>query len=494
MTMKYSIDELINRKEDQTFDRKSARKDPKGLSNHFSAFANADGGTLVIGIEDNGAITGIDDYPENINEILRVPFDFCRPSVRVETEVVECMDQNGRPNHLLIITIPQSTELHANQQDDVYYRMGDKSQKLSFDDRLRLMYSKGTRYYEDEPVADSSIDDIDMDAVAAYCQKIGYTKSAQEYITQNKSFIVTKGGHSEMSGAAILLFGKDPQRFFQRARIRFIRYEGTEAKVGAQMNVIKDKVFTGRILDMLEDTLSFVQSQIKEYTHLDHDGKFVTIPEYPEFVWKELIVNAVAHRDYSIKGTDIQIKMFDDRIAVESPGNLPGIVRLNNMRQVHFSRNPKIAAYLHEYDYVQEFGEGVDRIYRELEAVGLPAPEYHDVAFMLHATVRNGAEADDGANDVANGKNVANNVANDENAANDVANSNGDIPAVEELTEKELCIYQIIRGNPEVSISKIAEEMHVTTRTIQRYISMLTEKGFITKTGTRRQVKWIVLK
>ena len=484
--MKYSIDELINRKEDQTFDRKSARKDPKGLSNHFSAFANADGGTLVIGIEDNGVVTGIDEYPENVNEILRVPFDFCRPSIRVETEVVECIDRNGRPNHLLIITIPQSTELHANQQDDVYYRMGDKSQKLSFDDRLRLMYSKGTRYYEDEPVADSTIDDIDMDVVAAYCEKIGYTKSAQEYITQNKSFIVTKGGHSEMSGAAILLFGKDPQRFFQRARIRFIRYEGTEAKVGAEMNVIKDRLFTGRILDMLEAALSFVQDQIKEHTHLDQGGKFVTTPEYPEFVWKELIVNAVAHRDYSIKGTDIQIKMFDDRIVVESPGNLPGIVRLNNMRQVHFSRNPKIAAYLHEYDYVQEFGEGVDRIYREMESAGLPGPEYRDVAFMLHVTVRNGAEAADGAND----ENGANSGANGKKGANSGANEKH--TAV--LAENELIIYQYIKEHAEAATNMIAEGTGLPLRTTQRYVSMLKEKGYIDNEGNRKQVKWVILK
>lgn len=113
------------------------------------------------------------------------------------------MDKNGKPNHLLVIKIPQSPELHANQQDDVYYRMGDKSQKLSFDDRLRLMYSKGLRYYEDEPVADSSIEDIDMDFVASYCQKIGYAKSPEEYIHQNKSFIVTKSGRQEMSGAGI---------------------------------------------------------------------------------------------------------------------------------------------------------------------------------------------------------------------------------------------------------------------------------------------------
>ena len=79
--MKYSVEELKSKKEHQTYDRKSARNDPKGLSNHITAFANADGGTLVIGIEDNGEITGIDDYTQNVNEILRVPFDFCRPSV-----------------------------------------------------------------------------------------------------------------------------------------------------------------------------------------------------------------------------------------------------------------------------------------------------------------------------------------------------------------------------------------------------------------------------
>ena len=81
---------------------------------------------------------------------------------------------------------------------------------------------------------------------------------------------------------------------------------------------------------------------------------------------------------------------YSDQNVVESPGNLPGIVRLNSMRQVHFSRNQKIAAFLHEYDYVQEFGEGVDRMYKEMEKAGLPAPEYKDVAFMLHATTRNG--------------------------------------------------------------------------------------------------------
>ena len=81
--------------------------------------------------------------------------------------------------------------------------------------------------------------------------------------------------------------------------------------------------------------------------------------------------------------------MFDDRLTIESPGTLPGIVRLNNMRHVHFSRNPKIAQFLHEYEYVQEFGEGVDRLYEVMETAGLPQPEYRVEAFMLYATIRN---------------------------------------------------------------------------------------------------------
>ena len=401
-----------------------------------------------------------------MNDILRVPFDFCKPSVLVEIEKVKCIDKNGKNNHLLVITIPQSSELHSNQQDDVYYRMGDKSQKLGFDDRLRLMYSKGARYYEDEPVADSSINDIDMEFVSSYCKKIGYKKTAPEYIEQNKTFMVAKGNQSEMSGAAILLFGKEPQRFFPRARVRFIRYEGVEAKVGAEMNVVKDKVFTGRILTMLEDTLEFVRSQIKERTYLGENGKFVTKPEYPEFVWKELIVNSFGHRDYSIKGTDIQIKMFDNRIVVESPGNLPSIVRLDNMRQIHFSRNPKIAAFLHIYNYIQEFGEGVDRIYDEMEKAGLPAPEYRSNAFMLNATIWN----DDTVNDTVN----------------DTLNSFG------KLSDKEKEIFSYIQENPNATIEGIYTALSIGRATVTRSIAVLKEKGLLIRAGSDKSGEWIV--
>ena len=352
--------------------------------------ANADGGYLAIGIEDDGTITGIDAHEKNVNELLRVPFDFCVPSVRIDVKTMDVIDHKGNPNHILRMQIFQNNKVVANQADEVFLRVGDKSKKLNFDQRLQLVYAKGVKYFEDQPVAGATIDDIDLGFVTEYCRKIGYDKGdAEFYLRHNHDFITMRGDDEVVSGAAVLLFGKNPQRFFPRARMRFVRYEGKIAEVGDRMNVVKDVKFTGRILDQVKDATAFVKTQIREYTKLGKGAVFQTIPEFPEFCWIELIVNAAAHRDYSIGGTDIQIKMFDDHFTVESPGILPGLVRIDNIREFHFSRNPKIVELLNEYDLVKEFGEGVDRIYRDMADAGLPEPEYRQAEFMLYATLKN---------------------------------------------------------------------------------------------------------
>ena len=94
--------------------------------------------------------------------------------------------------------------------------MGDKSKLLKFEERLQLSYDKGERYFEDKMVPDATIDDIDMELVKDYIEKIGYQKSVMEYLTQNKGFVKTKNGEMQVSSAAILLFGKNPQMYFPR--------------------------------------------------------------------------------------------------------------------------------------------------------------------------------------------------------------------------------------------------------------------------------------
>lgn len=132
-----TIQEIITRKESQTFDCKSIQIEPKALAVPIVAFANADGGVIAIGVSDKTRkIEGVDQHTEKLNELLRVPLDFCNPSVPITTDLVSCTDKDGNDNHILLMYIPASSELHTNQADEAYMRIGDKSRKLSFEERI----------------------------------------------------------------------------------------------------------------------------------------------------------------------------------------------------------------------------------------------------------------------------------------------------------------------------------------------------------------------
>ena len=228
-----TTDDIQKSTEFQVFDRKSARIDAKALAITIIAFANADGGTIALGVEDDGTLTGVDGHTDHINELLRASFDYCIPSIAISTEYLEVTDVKGAPNHIILMSIPQSIRVHANQADEVYYRVGDKSKKLNFEQRMQLVYAKGEHYYEDAPVNNASWDDLDMTLVDEYVTLIGYSKGAKTYIREN-GFIIKKEDYrgceyEALSGAAVLLFGKNPQRFFQRAQVRVIRYAGVDA-------------------------------------------------------------------------------------------------------------------------------------------------------------------------------------------------------------------------------------------------------------------------
>ena len=116
-----TIEEVLSAEETQIFDRKSIHIDPKALAIPIIAFANADGGTVAIGISDKTRrVEGIDDETGKVNELLRVPFDFCVPTVKAEVEKVPCTDFKGRANHVLLMHVEPSMEVHANQADEVF--------------------------------------------------------------------------------------------------------------------------------------------------------------------------------------------------------------------------------------------------------------------------------------------------------------------------------------------------------------------------------------
>ncbi len=482
-----TISEVLAMEEKQIFDRKSIQIKPVDLSDTICAFANADGGTIAIGISDRRRrIEGVDYHIELLNEILRTPIDFCNPTVPITMEMVECTNFQGQLDHVLLMKIEASPLLHANQADEVFLRVGDKNKKLSFSDRMTLMYAKGVRYYEDEPVADASLEDLDFDFIKDYCRRIGYSKSPEQYVRENKRFVTTKNGRDQVSVAAILLFGKNPQLFFPRASVRFIRFDGTEAKVGQKMNVVKDVVFEGRLLEQVKKAVDYIKIQMKEKTYLGKDSIFVTDEEYSEFVRTEIVVNAITHRDYAIKGTDIQVKMFDDRLEVDSPGSFAGMVNKHNIRYTHFSRNPTIAAFLKDYGYVKEYGEGVDRMCLELQALGLPAPAFNDSTFILKTTVKSAAyrnETTRGASIQAENASIEGKDASIEGKDASIQGESASIRRKEELHQKLIRMKSSGELSPQNADEArlIVQEMDVmqviTSKEIMRVLSCQTTKA-----------------
>lgn len=504
-----TIEDIKDRPEGQTFDCKSVKIEPKALAVPIVAMANADGGMLAIGISDKTRrIEGIDQHTAHVNELLKVPFSLCIPSVNIKPEYIPCIDFEGKPNHVLLLHIPASATLHANQADEVFMRVGDSSRKLGFEERMSLMYDKGERYFEDTAAYDATIEDIDFNYVQDLLNVIGYTKSPLEYLKENNNFITYKDGKEQISTACILLFGKKPQLFFPRARVRFIRYMGTEEKVGREMNVIKDVTFEGRIIDQIRKTIDYLESQVKEHTYLGEKGVFVTDREYSPFVLQEMTVNSICHRDYSIKGTEIQIKMFDDRLVFETPGKFPGIVRSDNIRHTHFSRNPKIAEFLKAYKYVREFGEGVDRMCKELEAKGLHDPKYILTAFILKSIVyaynvkelqtSNTLEENVTANGnvtvnseifTVNGQDcTVNFTVNGKNVTVNVTVKNKSVTV--KMPQKTKDVLYFLLKEPKLSAELLAEKLDCSSRTIKRHLALLTKSKILKRIGSDKSGSW----
>ncbi len=188
----------------------------------------------------------------------------------------------------------------------------------------------------------------------------------------------------------MLLFAKDPEKYITSASLRYIRYEGIDANVGMEHNVVKDERFENNIPWIIGHVKSFLKATLKDYFFLDLEtGRFNKVPEYPEEAWLEGVVNALCHRSYNVQGNAIYIKHFDDRLEISNSGPLPAQVNVENIRTERFSRNPRIARALEDMGFVRQLNEGVSRIYQSMEKSMLSTPEYIEKNGNVYLILRN---------------------------------------------------------------------------------------------------------
>lgn len=388
--------------EGQFFERKSAfdRSGPRpkrrkasdlalDIAETLSAMANADGGELVVGIENDGTVTGVPHHADKIGLLLRAPGDrnYVDPVLRCRTREVRSL--TGLL--LLHFQVEWSPQVHRLADGRYLLRISDANMPFRAEQIAALKQTKAQGLFERSFPPGATLEDLNLDLVASLIPEMQIEATPAEFLRQYR-LIDSRNGHSVPCLAGLLLFGKDPLRWHPRCGIDFVRWEGTERRYGAELNVTKRIGIEGPLADLIKKAYEAIRPFIRERQQL-HDLFFTERLEYPTLVWQEAIVNAVAHRDYSIQGASIEVWMFDDRIEVRSPGLPPTPVTveaLNRREHLHVSRNPLIVRVLADLGFMRELGEGIPRMFAEMEREGFYPPRFDDIGgASFQVTLRN---------------------------------------------------------------------------------------------------------
>ena len=352
----------------------------------LSAMANADGGTLLVGVEPDKSVTGIPYEHDELHTLMQAPQNLLRPQLTPSCERIRLGNLQ-----LLKFEIGSGMDTYRIAGGRSFYRVGAETVTLPAEQIHALKEAKKSVFYERQQAHNATWYDLDHDLVQSFIDKVKADKDVQAVLSRTYHLLDTSRTLATPNMAALLLFAKDPTRWHPRGGIDFVKYEGAERQHGSSLNVVKRIRFETPLVRLIDEAVGRIKEHIRERTIL-HDLFFRERLEYPTFAWQEALVNAVAHRDYSLSGAAIEVWMFDDHIIVRSPGPPPAPVTLEQLRQqksLHFSRNPLIVRVLADLGYLREMGEGVPRMFQEMETYGLHPPELSIEGFVFTVTLRN---------------------------------------------------------------------------------------------------------
>lgn len=343
------------------------------IADVIAAFANADGGLLLVGVEDDGSPTG-HDYPSHVVEdLFAVPHRRLTPAVDCRTArlSLDCheilafqvpivpeavmIDGDGFPYRVGARVIREPQEI-INQRKQAYRRVG-------YEKRFRL---------------EATVDDLDLLLAESFLKETPVGGRPVLEALDYYGLIERDARDWRVTNAALLLFARRPAlRWHPRAGLRVFRVAGTEIKYGRRRNVTQ--------IGRADPPLASAIHEIRELTrhHVRRSEKLVglrfeDITEYPDFAWQESLVNAIAHRDYEVQGRETEIWFFEDRLEVSSPGELLPPVTVDTLREgrrAHVTRNPMLVRVLADTEFMRDEGEGIVRVFREMADSFLREPE-----------------------------------------------------------------------------------------------------------------------
>ena len=352
-------------KESEKIEFKKSLAEKDEILESISAFANKKGGEILVGIDENkdgsiNKITGIEAKGriiENLtNEIKQTTDPVMFPSIKIKKMC-------GK--EVLSIKIEESLSKPVFAKKSAHIRVGRTNRRLSVQEIKRMAKDDSGYSFTGQVCKEAKLSDLDLDFVKKFFIP-RYESATQSKLASNAKRILESLGaikKNKPTIAGILLFGKNPQRFFMNSYVAIARY-----KEGIGTERLDYKEFDGNIFQQIDKADKYVEEHSAMMSRL-HPGKIERedIPEYPLFSIRELITNSICHRDYSEQGSKVIIKMFKDCMEVYNPGGLAEGINPKNIANKQFSRNPILAKALSKVKYIEELGEGWDKIIKEHE-------------------------------------------------------------------------------------------------------------------------------
>lgn len=375
------------------FKRMGDNKVVRKLLEAICAFANTEGGVLALGVADEkqgkGAarLFGIQENPEALDELMRkIRTQYNPPIETVRFVRLPCTLRDGSAGQVVLVQVPQSDKVHSIVDDGTWTRGTASNREMNATEIAELSYRRGVRSAESEPVpVDWSLLDTTVWAEFAATRGFSRTRPLQEQMTQ-LGLAVKVANEWLPRRAAVLLFAEEPGGLLAahgtRAEARVIVYQGKAAEAGAKPNMKKPpRTLRGPLIRLIDEAVRVVLDELAAGVELASSG-FKAHHRYPERVVKEAIVNAVIHRDYRLN-RDILIRIFDDRMEVDSPGVFPGNITPANIAKAgSTARNPLIAKTLRDFPVPPNFdlNEGVPMMFAEMASAHLYPPQYRQYA------------------------------------------------------------------------------------------------------------------
>ena len=358
--MNLDIAKMISDGESEKVEFKPSLSQKDRIMESISAFSNNVGGTILIGVSDQGEIMGVDIGRKTLEDLAGYVKRNSDPPVYPS---IGTLQLKNCP--LLFVDVKESPEKPVFFNDKAYKRVGRSNQRISAHEIRKMVKEESKKLSWDERICkNATLDDIDWEFVETefipLYERISEKKvssSVQEFLSAARTTISDKP-----MNAGILLFGKDPLKFFPNSYIALARYMGTA--VGGEK--LDYKEFRGKLFEQIDHCYAYLLEHTALMSRLSPgDLKRTDLPEYGRFSLRELVTNAVCHRDYEDQCGKIIIKMFDDKIEFSNIGGLPEGVTVKNITRSQYSRNPIIASMLAKVNYIEEMGEGWDKIIEE---------------------------------------------------------------------------------------------------------------------------------